>query len=84
MAKLFDPNPLQGTYGDITLYSANGEFYLRKKSSLTAEEVMTLPVFEGTRRSAARLGRAAKIAGKVYGQLEEREHVVYREMTGKV
>jgi hypothetical protein len=63
----------------------NGQYYARKKSSLSGKRVKRDPKFENTRRYAGYMAQASQIAAAVYRSLpkEERQHALYREMTGK-
>ncbi|MFT3822859.1 MAG: hypothetical protein QM731_03020 [Chitinophagaceae bacterium] len=73
-----------GTYGNLTFYYWKGKYCVRTKSSLTGKRVKTSPEFTLTRQYAERLGRASKIASKVYRQLPGgwKLHSLYRKMTG--
>jgi len=76
---------LEGTFDGITFYKMQGEYYARKKSKLTAEDVKTLPNFACTMIYAGLLGRASKIGSVIYQQLPEnwRQFWMYRSFTGE-
>ena len=61
------------------------EYYARKKSKLTAEDVKSKPAFACTMIYAGLLGRASKIGSVIYQQLPEnwRQFWMYRSFTGE-
>lgn len=85
MAKQCGKFKITGTVQEVNFYKREGEYYVRTKSSLTRQRVMKSPAFRLTRKYAALLGEASKIASAVYRQItgEEKKHALYREMTGK-
>ncbi|HEY0752299.1 MAG TPA: hypothetical protein VGD26_14165 [Chitinophagaceae bacterium] len=60
-----------GTYDDINFYKMKGQYFARRKSSLTSKEFWTHKAFEGTRRSCSRFGRGNKLASVVYHEIPE-------------
>lgn len=69
MAKQVGPINLSGSIAGITLYEVNGQFYARRKSSLTKKKFKTDPAFKGSRASAEKFGQANKLASEVYKKL---------------
>lgn len=63
----------------------DGEYYVRRKSSLTREKVLTHPDFERTRLYANMLAVASKIASSIYSDLplHWRQFWMYRSFTGE-
>jgi hypothetical protein len=63
MAKQLGIFPIGGTLDNVTFFqSADGKFSVRKKSSLSAAEIATLPSFQRTRENGREFGRAGKAA----------------------
>ncbi len=85
MSRQSGPHFITGTVGGICFYEMNGQYYARKKSSLSGKRVKKDPKFENTRRYAGYMAQASQIAAAVYRRLpkEQREHALYRAMTGK-
>src|SRR5688572_1007957 len=75
-----------GTHDDLTFYLMDGNLYVRLKSSLSRKKVKYSPRFVRTMQSAGELGRAAKIASRVYRELSREQKksvcVLYKKMTG--
>ncbi|MFT3824219.1 MAG: hypothetical protein QM731_09875 [Chitinophagaceae bacterium] len=73
-----------GTYGNLTFYFRKGKYCVRTKSSITGKRVKNSPEYTLTMQYAERLGRASKIASKVYRQLPDgwKLHSLYRKLTG--
>ena len=86
MARLLTPPPFTGTIDGICVYRMWDQFYLRTKSSLSAERVKNAPEFEQTRVHAALLGKASRIGSNLYGKLspEQKKKSSYRWITGQV
>lgn len=86
MARQYGSFLITGTTHDLCFYKMEGKYYVRKKSSLSRKRVMEDAAFQNTRKNAALLGTAARIASGVYRQLPAaaRNRELYREMTGKV
>jgi hypothetical protein len=86
MAKwvLSTPPPFTGTKYGVTVYQLPDEmWYVRMKSSITAERIKKDPVYKGFRKSSGRMSEASPIASFVYNQLPVKYYPLYREMTGK-
>ncbi|TAN01968.1 MAG: hypothetical protein EPN39_00865 [Chitinophagaceae bacterium] len=79
------PLLITGTIDDVCFYQMEGQYYARRKSSLTRKRVLKDPKFLLTRVHAVLLGEASKIASRVYRQItgERKKHALYREITGK-
>src|SRR5688572_21268576 len=75
-----------GTHDDLTFYLMDGNLYVRLKSSLSRKKVKYSPRFVRTMQSAGELGRASKIASRVYRELSREQkkmvYVLYKKMTG--
>ncbi|MFT3826577.1 MAG: hypothetical protein QM731_21835 [Chitinophagaceae bacterium] len=83
----FDPRNIVflGTYRKmLVFYFWRGRYCVRTVSSLSGKRVKKAPEFKVTMQYAKRLGRASKIASKVYRQLPDgwKLHDLYRKMTG--
>jgi hypothetical protein len=75
MAKQIGEIKIVGTFADITFYKMDGQYYARKKTSLTGKRVKRDPKFARTMASARRLGRGSQLASKVYRSLPRTEQV---------
>jgi len=86
MARLLTPPSFTGTIDGITVYKVWDQFYIRKKSSLSAERVKNAPEFEQTRVNATLFGRASQIGAALYGKLssKQKKKYSYRLITGQV
>ena len=77
---------LLGTHEGLTFYLLRGRLCVRRKSSLSRHRVLYSPGFEGTRQSAGEMGRASKIASRVYRELSGEQklmvYVLFKKMTG--
>lgn len=85
MAKQCGPIFLECTWDDLTFYKMDGEYYVRKKSRLTREKVLTHKAFERTRLYANMLALASKIASSIYSDLpiHWRQFWMFRYYTGE-
>jgi hypothetical protein len=85
MAKQCGPIFLECTWDDLTFYKMDGAYYVRKKSRLTREKVLTHKAFERTRHYANMLALASKIASSIYSDLpiHWREFWMFRYYTGE-
>jgi hypothetical protein len=77
--------PLVKTIDDLVFYELCGEYYARKKSTLTGKRVKTSPEFRRTMVHANLLARASKIGATVYNALPPgwRQFWMYRSFTGE-
>jgi hypothetical protein len=77
--------PLVKTIDDLVFYELCGEYYARKKSSLSSDRVKTSPEFRRTMVHAHLLVRASKIGAQVYKALPPgwRQFWMYRSFTGE-
>ncbi|HEU4551356.1 MAG TPA: hypothetical protein VFS25_00915 [Chitinophaga sp.] len=84
MAKQTGPVYYTGTRGDTCFYEMEGEYYMRRKSSLSSKRVKRDPAFALTRIYAGLLAQASPIASAVYRKIprDKRRHAQYREMRG--
>ncbi|MFT3825806.1 MAG: hypothetical protein QM731_17935 [Chitinophagaceae bacterium] len=83
----FDPRTIVflGTYRKmLVFYFWHGRYCVRTVSTLSGKRVKKAPEFKVTMQYAKRLGRASKIASKIYRQLPDgwKLHYLYRKMTG--
>lgn len=85
MARLLTPPPFTGTVGPITVYYMFGRYYIRSRSSLSAQRVQKDPAFRKTRQYAALLANASRIASAVYAAIpaQHKTHKHYRKLTGE-
>ena len=85
MAKQCGPIFLECTWDDLTFYKMDSQYYVRKKSRLTREKVLTHKAFERTRRYANLLALASKIASSIYSDLpiHWRQFWMFRYYTGE-
>jgi hypothetical protein len=85
MAKQCGPLFFECTWDQFTFYKMEGQYYARKKSSLTREKVLTHPAFHKTRVAADLLATASKIASSIYSDLpiDWRQFWMFRSFTGE-
>ena len=85
MAKQCGPIFLECTWDNLTFYKMEGKYYVRKKSRLTREKVLTHKAFWRTRLYANMLANASKIASSIYSDLpvEWRQFWMFRSFTGE-
>jgi hypothetical protein len=85
MARKMLPPFFLGTAGSLTFYKMHGKYFVRAKSSLTAERLKTDPCFAPTRRQASIMAHASKIAAAAYSVIPAfcKEFGHYRMLTGK-
>lgn len=85
MPKQRGPDYYIGTCGDACFYKMDGQYYVRRKSTLNGKRVKRDKAFALTRVYADLLGQASRLAAAVYRCLprEERKHAQYRAMTGE-
>lgn len=82
MAKQIGTIKITGTVAGVTFYRMEGQYYARRKSSLTGKRVKRDPRFRRTMASARRLGSGSQLASKVYRSLPRQEQVyaLYKEL----
>lgn len=85
MAKQAGLIKITGTIDDVTFYEMNGEYYARKKSSLTREKVKHHISFALTRVYNRIMGRASSLASCVYREIPgaKRKHAEFRLLTAR-
>jgi len=85
MPKQKGPVYFTGTRGDACFYKMDGQYYVRKKSSLSGKRVKESSSFELTRVYADLLAQASRLAAAVYRPLprEQKKLTLYRAMTGE-
>ncbi|HEX2606304.1 MAG TPA: hypothetical protein VHK91_02950 [Flavisolibacter sp.] len=76
---------IKGTIEDFTFYQMKGNWYVRRKSSLTKKKFQKKACFERSRQSASRFGSGSRIASRLYKNLpfELREVGLYRQLMRK-
>lgn len=76
---------ITGTYNGICYYKMNGQYYCRRKSTLSRKRVKRSPAFKLTMKYAGLLGQASQVAAAVYRSLPraQRKHALYRALTGQ-
>ncbi|HEX2606137.1 MAG TPA: hypothetical protein VHK91_02115, partial [Flavisolibacter sp.] len=76
---------IKGTIEDFTFYQMKGNWYVRRKSSLTKKKFQKKACFERSRQSASRFGSGSRIASRLYKNLpfELREVGLYRQLMSK-
>ena len=71
---------------ELVFYKMQGAYYVRMKSSLKGNRVQKDPAFKKTMAYAKLLGKASRLASKLYAVLPEKEKgiKVFRKITGEV
>ena len=84
MAKQCGPLFFECTWDLLTFYLMDGKYYVRRKSRLTREKVLTHPAFHKTRVQNNLLAAASKIASSIYSDLpvDWRQFWMFRSFTG--
>jgi hypothetical protein len=75
MAKQTGPVKLTGTIDGLCFYKMEGEYYVRRKSSLSTKRYQKDAAFSGSRRSSSRFGEGNRLASKVYQLIAEEKRV---------
>lgn len=85
MAQQLGPLFFECTWDDLTFYKMDGKYYVRKKSRLTRQKVLTHKAFRKTRYYANLLGIASQIASSIYSDLplHWRQFWMFRSFTGE-
>jgi hypothetical protein len=90
MAQQCGPLFFECSWDDLTFYKmalpvVGVRYFIRKKSRLTREQVLTHDAFAKTRFYAQRLVTASKIASSIYSDLpiDWRQFWMYRDFTGE-
>lgn len=85
MAKQKGPVFFTGCSGGICFYRMDGQYYQRRKSSLSRKRVKRDPAFSRTMHYAGLLGNASRLAADVYRVLPrvQKKHALYRQLTGE-
>ncbi|MBL7744100.1 MAG: hypothetical protein JNN00_11545 [Chitinophagaceae bacterium] len=86
MARQTGPIKIKGCFDHICFYRMGGEYYARRKSSLTGKRVKRDRAFAKTMEYAGILGRASKTASTVYRLMsaEEKKERSFRVVTGEI
>lgn len=86
MAKQAGIIPVRGCVGGVSFYKLGGQYYVRRKSSLTGKRVKQDQAFAKTMLYAGLLAKASVIASGIYQQLPKTERKVgdYRKIVGNV
>ena len=75
MVRVIDDKWLVGTVDDICFYCMDGQYYARKKSSLTGKKFWRRKCFQGSRRSCHRFGEGNALAAMVYKQFKKQKEL---------
>jgi hypothetical protein len=73
VAKLISDIKFEGTVDGLCFYKMEGQYYVRKQSSLTGKKFWRAACFEGSRRSCQRLSRGSQLAAMVYSTFRKQE-----------
>ncbi|MBL7744505.1 MAG: hypothetical protein JNN00_13630, partial [Chitinophagaceae bacterium] len=75
---------VEGTMHGVCFYRLNGNYYARKKSSLSRERVKKSKAFASTRSYAQLFGTASVIGSAIYQLIPKakKERKVYQRITG--
>lgn len=86
MARLTSIPPFVGTIGPVTVYMMYERYFIRTRSSLTAERVKTDPAFAKTMQYADLLGKASTIASGLYTMAppHRKSKAFFNAITGEV
>lgn len=85
MAKQMGAIKITGTIGETCFYKMNGEYYARRKSSLSRKRVKTSKAFKETMRYAGLMAKASVISSTIYQLLpkKKKSRKLYQQLTGK-
>ncbi|WP_298739657.1 hypothetical protein [uncultured Chitinophaga sp.] len=85
MAKQKGPTFITGTFNGLCYYQMDGQYYVRRKSSLSRRRVKRSPAFRRTMRYAGFLAEASRIASEVYRitPRKSRKREIFQGLTGK-
>jgi len=85
MPKQKGPVYITGTVNETCFYKMDGQYYSRRKSTLSGKRVKKDPAFALTRVYANLMAQASKLSAAVYRQLPktQRKLALYRAMTGE-
>jgi hypothetical protein len=75
MAKQAGEYRVRGSIDGLCFYKMDGEYYVRRKSSLTGKRFWKDKAFEGSRKSCNRFAEGNKIASAVYQLIEEEKRI---------
>lgn len=86
MARQIGNIQITGTIEDFCFYKMQGQYFVRRKSTLASQRFWKEEAFAGSRRSAGLLGQASSLASTLYRRLpkEKRGRAVYQKLTGIV
>jgi len=85
MGKQKGPTYITGTFNGLCYYQMDGNYYVRRKSSLSRRRVKRSPAFKRTMHYAGLLAQASRIASEVYRitPRKSRKREIYHGLTGK-
>lgn len=85
MGKQKGPTFITGTFNGLCYYQMDGNYYVRRKSSLSRRRVKRSPAFKRTMRYAGLLAQASRIASEVYRitPRKSRKREIFHGLTGK-
>ncbi|HEV7333266.1 MAG TPA: hypothetical protein VGN63_19685 [Flavisolibacter sp.] len=86
MARQTGPVKITGTIDDICFYKMEGDYFARRKSSLSGKRFWKDRVFAGSRRSSGLLGAASPLASRLYRQLpkEKKGRPQFQQLVGSI
>jgi hypothetical protein len=73
MARQVGEYRFEGTIDGLCCYKMEGEYYVRKQSSLTGKRFWKAGCFEASRRSCQRLSRGSQLAAMVYNTFRKQK-----------
>ena len=75
MAKQAGAIKFTGTIDDLCFYRMEGEYYVRRKSSLTGKRYQRDAAFERSRKSASRFAEGNRLASKLYKMIPKEKRL---------
>lgn len=77
---------ITGTVEGFCFYRMDGQYYVRRKSTLGGKRFQREAAFAGSRRSAALLAAASALASRLYRRLppDQKARAVFQRLTGEV
>src|SRR4051812_27790627 len=75
MARQAGDIKITGSIEDLCFYEMEGEYYVRRKSSLSSRKFWKDPVFERSRKSCGRFALGSRLASVVYREVEASKRV---------
>jgi hypothetical protein len=73
MAKQTGPIRIQGTIDGLTFYKMEGQYYVRRKSSLSSKKFFKDKAFERSHESCTRFGEGNRLASMLYQRVQKEQ-----------